>query len=61
MQYKLRGEFDHLWSEMENVFDLNGPTRSKRIRIDSMNEEERTFSYKRLLCEIIDVVYQNVC
>jgi hypothetical protein len=22
---KLRGVFDHLWSEMENVFDSNGP------------------------------------
>jgi hypothetical protein len=57
---KLRGGFDHLWSEMENVFNSNGPTRPKRIRIDSMNGEERKHSYKRLFCEIIDVVYQNV-
>ncbi|PNF14161.1 hypothetical protein B7P43_G13483, partial [Cryptotermes secundus] len=57
---RLRGGFDHLWSEMENVFDSNGPTRPKRIRIDSMSGEERKNSYKRLFCEIIDVVCQNV-
>jgi hypothetical protein len=57
---KLWGGFHHLWSEMENVFDSNGPTRPKRIRIDSMNEEERKYSYKRLLCEIIDVMCLNV-
>jgi hypothetical protein len=56
---KLRVGFDHLWSEMENVLDSNGPTRRKRIRIDKMNEKERKYSYKRLFCEIIDVC-QNV-
>jgi hypothetical protein len=44
---------------MENVFDSNGQTRPKRIRIDSMNGEERRQSYKRLFCEIIDVMCQN--
>jgi hypothetical protein len=57
---KFRGRFDHLWSEMKNVFDSNGPTRPKRIHIDSMNGEERRQSYKRLFCEVIDVVCQNV-
>jgi hypothetical protein len=38
---KLRGGFDHLWSEMEIVFDSNDPNPLKRIRIDSINVEER--------------------
>jgi hypothetical protein len=57
---KLRGEFDNLWSEIENVFDSNGPTRSKRICIYSMKGEERKYYYKRLFCEIIDVLCQKV-
>jgi hypothetical protein len=38
---QLRGGFDHLWSGMENVFNSNGPTRPKRIRIHSINGEEK--------------------
>jgi hypothetical protein len=51
---KLMGTFDQLRSEMENIFESNGPTRPKIIRIDP--REEIKYSYKRLFCEIIDVV-----
>jgi hypothetical protein len=40
--------------------DSNGPTRSKRICTDSMKGGERKYAYKRLFCEIIDVMCQNV-
>jgi hypothetical protein len=45
---------------MGNILDSSGPTRLKRIRIDAMNGEDRKCSYKRLFCEVIDVVCQNV-
>jgi hypothetical protein len=54
---KLRGVFDHLRSEMENVFDSNSPTQPKIIRIYSMKAEERKCSYKRLFGKITDVVF----
>jgi hypothetical protein len=53
---KLRGRFDHIWSEMEYIFESNGSNRPKRIYTDSMNGKERKYSYKRMFCEIIDVV-----
>jgi hypothetical protein len=41
------------------LFNSDGLTQPKRIRIDSMNGEERKYSYKWMFCEIIDVC-QNV-
>ena len=59
--HKFRENFDEIWNKMEELSEnQSSPPKAKRSRVDLMPGEDRKSSYKRLFCEIVDVITSNI-